>query len=54
MLQQFTLLFLYLSIASAKTITGVFDSFNSLTWSMLLIMLSKGQDTQRNAVWVGP
>ena len=33
MLQQFTLLFLYLSIASAKTITGVFDSFNSLTWS---------------------
>ncbi|KHC63506.1 hypothetical protein MGI_04816 [Candida albicans P75016] len=33
MLQQFTLLFLYLSFATAKAITGIFNSIDSLTWS---------------------
>ncbi|KHC31926.1 hypothetical protein MGQ_04822, partial [Candida albicans P76067] len=33
MIQQFTLLFLYLSFATAKAITGIFNSIDSLTWS---------------------
>ena len=33
MLPQFLLLLLYLTVSTAKTITGVFNSFNSLTWA---------------------
>ena len=45
MLQQYTLLLIYLSVATAKTITGVFNSFNSLTWSNAATYNYKGPGT---------
>ena len=45
MLQQYTLLLIYLSVATAKTITGVFNSFNSLTWSNAATYHYKGPGT---------
>ena len=37
MLLQFLLLSLCVSVATAKVITGVFNSFDSLTWTKLVI-----------------
>ena len=54
MLQQYTLLLIYLSVATAKTITGVFNSFNSLTWSNAATYNYRDQEPQLGMLfWVG-
>ena len=45
MLPQFILLFISLTVSTAKTITGVFNSFDSLTWTRSVEYVYKGPET---------
>ena len=45
MLPQFILLFISLTVSTAKTITGVFNSFDSLTWTRSVEYAYKGPET---------
>ena len=45
MLPQFILLFISLTVSTAKTITGVFNSVDSLTWTRSVEYVYKGPET---------